>query len=203
MKRHRWLVMGGLFALLVILVYVQFRTLKSFDWSTLTHTFDSIRWSRLVLATLLTYGAYIYPRVSLERIFASHQAGYSRADGASTIHWIYFCRNLRSAGRIRPAVPGRTAAASDLHVAAGGVRCRTRVRFAGRRRHHRGHAFYQPLGAKSSVSRAVSPRRIHRHRCGAGVGANRRSYPLFRAKDCRSCQPLVWPDFKKARPRGP
>jgi hypothetical protein len=51
--------MGGIFALLVILVYVQFRTLKSFDWSTLTHTFDSIRWSWLLLAVLLTYGAYI------------------------------------------------------------------------------------------------------------------------------------------------
>ena len=51
--------MGGLFAVLVFLVYIQFRTLKSFDWSTLTHTFDSIRWSRLVLATLLTYAAYV------------------------------------------------------------------------------------------------------------------------------------------------
>ncbi len=51
--------MGGIFALLVVLVYIQFRTLKSFEWSTLTHTFDSIRWSRLVLAMLLTYSAYI------------------------------------------------------------------------------------------------------------------------------------------------
>jgi len=51
--------MGGIFALLVILVYIQFRTLKSFEWSTLTHTFDSIRWSRLVLAVALTYGAYV------------------------------------------------------------------------------------------------------------------------------------------------
>lgn len=51
--------MGGIFALLVILVYVQFRTLKSFEWCTLTRTFDSIRWSRIVLAVLLTYGAYI------------------------------------------------------------------------------------------------------------------------------------------------
>ena len=51
--------MGGVFALLVVLVYVQFRTLKSFEWSTLTHTFDSIHWSRLVLAAALTYGAYI------------------------------------------------------------------------------------------------------------------------------------------------
>ncbi len=51
--------MGGIFALLVVLVYIQFRTLKSFEWSTLTHTFDSIRWSRLALATVLIYGAYI------------------------------------------------------------------------------------------------------------------------------------------------
>lgn len=51
--------MGGIFALLVILVYVQFRTLKSFEWSTLTHTFDSIRWSQLVLATGLIYAAYV------------------------------------------------------------------------------------------------------------------------------------------------
>jgi uncharacterized protein (TIRG00374 family) len=51
--------MGGVFALLVVLVYVQFRTLKTFEWSTLTRTFDSIRWSQLVLATLLTYGAYV------------------------------------------------------------------------------------------------------------------------------------------------
>ena len=50
---------GRIFAVLVFLVYIQFRTLKRFDWSTLTHTFDSIRWSRLVLATLLTYAAYV------------------------------------------------------------------------------------------------------------------------------------------------
>ena len=69
--------MGGVFALLVVLVYVQFRTLKSFDWSTLTQTFDSIRWSRLVLATLLIYGGIHRPRFSLERVSASHQAGLS------------------------------------------------------------------------------------------------------------------------------
>ncbi len=51
--------MGGIFALLVVLVYIQFRTLKSFEWSTLTQTFDSIRWMQLVLATALIYGAYI------------------------------------------------------------------------------------------------------------------------------------------------
>ena len=51
--------MGAVFALLVLLVYIQFRTLKSFQWSTLTQTFDSIRWMQLVLATVLIYGAYI------------------------------------------------------------------------------------------------------------------------------------------------
>jgi hypothetical protein len=51
--------MGGVFTLLLVLVYVQFRTLKSFEWSTLTHTFDSIRWLHLLLATVLIYGAYI------------------------------------------------------------------------------------------------------------------------------------------------
>jgi glycosyltransferase 2 family protein len=51
--------MGGIFALLVALVYIKFRTLKSFEWSTLAQTFDSIRWSRLALATVLIYGSYI------------------------------------------------------------------------------------------------------------------------------------------------
>jgi hypothetical protein len=51
--------MGAVFALLVILVTIQVRTLKSFDWSTLTLTFDSIRWLQLALATVLIYGAYI------------------------------------------------------------------------------------------------------------------------------------------------
>ncbi len=51
--------MGAVFALLVVLVYVQFRTLKSFEWSTLALTFHSIRWMQLVLATVLIYGAYI------------------------------------------------------------------------------------------------------------------------------------------------
>ena len=59
MKRHRWLVMGVVFALLVFLVYIQFRTLKSFEWSALTQAFNSIHWWRLVLATALIYGAYI------------------------------------------------------------------------------------------------------------------------------------------------
>lgn len=59
MKRHRWLVMGAVFALLVLLVYIQFRTLKSFQWSALAQAFHSIRWLQLVLATALIYGAYI------------------------------------------------------------------------------------------------------------------------------------------------
>ncbi|MGH9616390.1 MAG: lysylphosphatidylglycerol synthase transmembrane domain-containing protein [Acidobacteriaceae bacterium] len=59
MKRHRWLVMGAVLAVLVLLVYIQFRTLNSFQWSTLAHTFDSIRWPQLVLATALIYAAYV------------------------------------------------------------------------------------------------------------------------------------------------
>lgn len=51
--------MGAVFALLAILVTIQVRTLKSFDWSTLALTFDSIRWLQLALATVLIYGAYI------------------------------------------------------------------------------------------------------------------------------------------------
>lgn len=59
MKKNRWLVMGAVFALLVVLLYIQFRTLRSFQWSTLTEAFHSIRWTQLVLATALIYGAYI------------------------------------------------------------------------------------------------------------------------------------------------
>lgn len=51
--------MGAVFILLAILVTIQVRTLKSFDWSTLAQTFDSIRWLRLALAIALIYGAYI------------------------------------------------------------------------------------------------------------------------------------------------
>lgn len=51
--------MGAVFALLVILVTVQVRTLKSFQWSALTQTFDSIRWLQLALAVVLIYGSYI------------------------------------------------------------------------------------------------------------------------------------------------
>ena len=51
--------MGAVFALLVILVTLQIRTLKSFEWSALTQTFDSIRWLQLALAIVLVYGAYI------------------------------------------------------------------------------------------------------------------------------------------------
>ncbi len=51
--------MGAVFALLVVLVYIQFRTLRSFQWSALAQAFDSIRWMQMVLATALIYGAYI------------------------------------------------------------------------------------------------------------------------------------------------
>ncbi len=59
MKKNRWLVMGAIFAVLVVLVYIQFRTLKSFQWSALAQAFDSIRWVELGLAVALIYAAYI------------------------------------------------------------------------------------------------------------------------------------------------
>ena len=59
MKKKRWLIMGAVFAVLLVLVYLQFRTLRSFDWSALAQAFNSIRWLQLVLATALIYGAYI------------------------------------------------------------------------------------------------------------------------------------------------
>lgn len=51
--------MGVVFALLLLLIYIQFRTLRSFHWSALAQAFDSINWLQLVLATALIYGAYI------------------------------------------------------------------------------------------------------------------------------------------------
>jgi uncharacterized membrane protein YbhN (UPF0104 family) len=59
MKKHRWLMMGAVFAVLVLLVYLQFRTLRAFHWAALANAFDSIRWEPLVLAVALVYGAYI------------------------------------------------------------------------------------------------------------------------------------------------
>lgn len=51
--------MGAVFALVVILVYVQFRTLRSFQWSVMAQAFDSISWWHLFLGLLLIYGAYV------------------------------------------------------------------------------------------------------------------------------------------------
>jgi uncharacterized membrane protein YbhN (UPF0104 family) len=59
MNKHRWLVMGAVLALLIGLVYLQFRTLRTFHWSALSAAFGSIRWPRILLAILLVYGAYI------------------------------------------------------------------------------------------------------------------------------------------------
>ena len=50
--------MGGVFVLLVVLVYIQFRTLRSFQWAALAQAFDSIEWLRLGIATALIYAAY-------------------------------------------------------------------------------------------------------------------------------------------------
>jgi len=58
MKRHRWLAMAAAFALLVFLVYIQFRTLRSFQWSALEHAFDSVDWWWLLAGTALIYAAY-------------------------------------------------------------------------------------------------------------------------------------------------
>lgn len=51
--------MGAVFAVLLLLVYVQFRTLRSFQWSALAQAFGSISWVQLVLGTALIYGAYV------------------------------------------------------------------------------------------------------------------------------------------------
>lgn len=59
MNKHRWLVMGAVLALLVGLVYLQFRTLRTFHWSALAAAFGSIRWPRIMIAVALVYAAYI------------------------------------------------------------------------------------------------------------------------------------------------
>jgi glycosyltransferase 2 family protein len=59
MKRNRWLAMGAVFGLLLILVYIQFRTLRSFQWSALALAFDSISWWHIVLGVAVIYGAYV------------------------------------------------------------------------------------------------------------------------------------------------
>ncbi len=51
--------MGAVSALLIILVYIQFRTWRSFDWSALAQAFDSINWWYIALGTALIYVAYI------------------------------------------------------------------------------------------------------------------------------------------------
>ena len=59
MNKHRWLVMGAVLALLIGLVYLQFRTLRTFHWSALSAAFGSIRWPQILFAIVLIYGAYI------------------------------------------------------------------------------------------------------------------------------------------------
>ncbi len=51
--------MGAVFALLLILIYLQFRTWRSFEWSALAQAFDSISWLHIVAAAALIYGSYI------------------------------------------------------------------------------------------------------------------------------------------------
>lgn len=58
MKAKRWLLMAAVLLVLVLLGYLQFRTLRSFRWSVLETVFGSIMWSRIGVAVALIYGAY-------------------------------------------------------------------------------------------------------------------------------------------------
>jgi uncharacterized membrane protein YbhN (UPF0104 family) len=58
MKRNRWLMMGVVLAVLVVLVYIQVRTLRSFQWTALAAAFKSISWPHLLLGLGFTYAAY-------------------------------------------------------------------------------------------------------------------------------------------------
>ncbi len=51
--------MGAVSALLLILVYIQFRTWRSFEWSALAQAFDSISWLHLAAGLALIYAAYV------------------------------------------------------------------------------------------------------------------------------------------------
>jgi len=46
-------------AVLLVLVYIQFRTWRSFEWSALARAFDSINWWRIAAGVALIYGAYV------------------------------------------------------------------------------------------------------------------------------------------------
>ena len=148
MKRHRWLVMGAIFARAGDSGYVQVPDVEEF---------------RLVSADPNSSIPFVgaagaggcaglwrlhYPRVSLERVFTSHQAGASRRRWSRTIYRIYVRRLSWSARRICSTVSCRAAAASHLYVSAGRLRGRTRVRSAGCSGHYCGHAFDQPVGSR-------------------------------------------------------
>jgi hypothetical protein len=59
MKRNRWLAMGAVSVLLLVLIYIQFRTWRSFEWSALAQAFDSISWLHLIAGGVLIYAAYV------------------------------------------------------------------------------------------------------------------------------------------------
>lgn len=59
MKRNRWLVMGVVLAVLLLLVYLQVRTLRRFEWPVLAQAFESISWLHLLLGLGFTYAAYV------------------------------------------------------------------------------------------------------------------------------------------------
>src|SRR5665213_1936012 len=99
MKRNRWLTMGVVFALLVILVYIQFRTLRSFQWPVLAQAFDSIRWMHIVLGTALIYGAYV-TRAFRWSVFLRSTRPAPGANGSRAIYRLYLRCGARPSGRI-------------------------------------------------------------------------------------------------------
>ncbi len=56
MVNKKYAVYAGVFAVLAVLVYLQFRTYKSFDWAKLFH--NGLNWRHIVHGVLLIYVAY-------------------------------------------------------------------------------------------------------------------------------------------------
>src|SRR5437867_9608831 len=59
MKKKQILLYGLAAVLLAILVYIQFRTWRNFDWDKFLSQLDNIRWLHIVHAVALIYLAYV------------------------------------------------------------------------------------------------------------------------------------------------
>lgn len=59
MKKKRTLVTFVVLAILCVLVYLQVRTWKSFDWRTFWHSTGNINWGYIINAVVCTYVAYL------------------------------------------------------------------------------------------------------------------------------------------------